>query len=70
MPWNENSEAPLAFYWSGVYFVAESHAGAQNFLEPLVLELEFGSANKDFKMYAKGGNAKIVSLTIYPFSDD
>ncbi|WP_375510898.1 glycoside hydrolase family 32 protein [uncultured Nostoc sp.] len=28
------------------------------------------SANKDFKLYATGGNAKIVSLVIYPFSDD
>lgn len=28
------------------------------------------AANKEFKMYAIGGNAKIVSLVIYPFSDD
>jgi fructan beta-fructosidase len=28
------------------------------------------SSNKEFKIYATGGNAKIVSLVIYPFSDD
>ncbi|MDF5735586.1 MULTISPECIES: glycoside hydrolase family 32 protein [unclassified Nostoc] len=28
------------------------------------------SANKEFKLYATGGNAKIVSLVIYPFSND
>lgn len=28
------------------------------------------SSNKEFKMYATGGNAKIVSLVIYPFSAD
>jgi fructan beta-fructosidase len=27
------------------------------------------SSNKEFKIYATGGNAKIVSLDIYPFSD-
>lgn len=28
------------------------------------------SSNKEFKIYAKGGNAKIVSLDVYSFSDD
>lgn len=28
------------------------------------------SSNKEFKIYATGGNAKIVSLVIYPFSDE
>ncbi len=28
------------------------------------------SSNKEFKIYATEGNAKIVSLVIYPFSDD
>lgn len=28
------------------------------------------ASNKEFKMYATGGNALIVSLAIYPFSDD
>ncbi|MEH2454986.1 glycoside hydrolase family 32 protein [Nostoc sp.] len=28
------------------------------------------ASNKQFRMYTTGGNAKIVSLTIYPFSND